>query len=289
VPGLVFTAGSIILCPEVWSLPSYDIKGTPSQKRLQSLSDQISANPKDPKPYIDRAEFWVDYMMLTRARADIDSSIGIVPTGAAYVWLAKLSIDPNKPSDNKMACVYLKKARSVSSNDLQGLIRTANAYTQFKMFDRSVECYDDALKLRPGDLNLIDWKAINLMKEGHFKDAIVAATYVLSKLPPKEKIETLKKVKVKENSMQFTLFKLHADAYKTRGISLLKLHSYAVALPDLNTALELAPGDEQLLKARSEVYLKLGKPDLAEIDLRNTKGDIDFLFENAPFASGTHK
>jgi tetratricopeptide (TPR) repeat protein len=283
LPCLVLSSGSLFLCPEARSIPSYEIKGTPTQIRLQSLNNQIAANPKDPKPYIDRAEFWIDYMMLSRARADVERSINIAPTGAAYVWMAKLSIDPTNSGDHKMARMYLEKARSVSSHDLQGLVKTAFTYSELKMFDSAVECLDAALKLQPGDWNLINWKSQNARKAGHIKDALADADYLLSKLPPAQKLESLKKAK--ENSSQAIHYRIHADAYKTRGLCLVSLHSYAEALPTLNTALELIPDDSPLLKARAEVYRKLGKPDLADADMRKAKKDVDFFFDNAPFSS----
>jgi tetratricopeptide (TPR) repeat protein len=246
---------------------------------LQGLSAKILANPNDPKPYIERAEFWTGYMMLSRARADIDRSIAIAPTGAAYVWLAKLSASTNP--DTKEACAYLAQARKCSTHDLQGLLKTGETYSELRLYELAIECQSAALKLQPGDANIIDWRARNLMKAGHFREAISGASYVLSKLPPSQKLPVLKGAK--EGSMQATVFELNADAHKTRGISLANLHRYTEALPDLSLALEFWPGSPELLNARAEVYRKLGKPKLAEQDLRTTTGNKDFWFKNAPF------
>ena len=85
--------------------------------------------------------------------------------------------------------------------------------------------------------------------------------------------------------MKVTLFELQSDGHRVRGISLAKLHRYAEALPDLSLALELLPGNAQILETRAEVYRELGKPKLAEQDLRTTTANKDFIFRNALFSS----
>jgi tetratricopeptide (TPR) repeat protein len=222
-------------------------------------------------------------MMLSRARADIERSISIAPTGSAYVWMAKLSIDPANPGDHKLARSYLEKARSISSQDLQALMRASFTYCELRMFDASVECLDAALKLHPGDWNILRFRAQSTMRAGHYKDALAGADFLLKALPPTKKMEAIKKKK--ETSSEVVHYRIHADCCEVRALSLTALHLYADALPALNIALEITPDDNELLKARAEVYRHFGKTSLADADLRKTKKNTDFFFDNAPFSS----
>lgn len=265
------------------AIPAYEIKGTSAQIRLQNLSERIRSKPKDPEAYVARAEFWLNYAMMGRAKNDLEQSIAIAPNASAYVWLAKINVEPDKNGENKIARGYLEKARAVGSRDLQGLLKTANAYTEIKAYKSAVECFESALKLQPGDLNIICWRALAYMNAGRFKDAIAGASYVLSKSGPIKILDPKKKLK--DTSPEFTAFALHLQSLRARGVSLASLHRDAEALPDLTTALELAPGDHQLLKSRAEVYRRLGKKNLADKDLRLLEENREFIYENALFSS----
>ena len=213
----------------------------------------------------------------------IERSLSIAPTGMAYVWLAKLSSDSANPNDHKAACACLKKARSISSQDLPALVQTGLTYSELNMFDASTDCYDAALKLHPGDWNLLRWKAQSMMRAGHYKEALAGANFLLSKLPPIKKRNELGKAK--EGSSEVIHYRLYVDACKVRALSLVALHSYAEALPALNISLGIMTDDSELYAARAEVYRKLGKPNLADADIRKSKKERDFLFDNAPFAT----
>lgn len=251
-----------------------------SQRQLQQLSTSIRANPTNPQPYLRRAEFWIEFMMIDRARTDLERSIAIAPTGAAYALLAKITATSN--AGKTKALEYLQKGRNCSAHDMHGLLHVADVYSLLDKYDAAIECDDAALKLQPNDWNITDWRARNMMRAGHYKEAIAGATYVMEKLPPLEKIPAMKGTKM--GSMKMTLFELQTDTRRTRGLSFVALHRYSEALPDLSLALELAPTDRELLKARAAVYQALGKPKLAEEDLRRMNESRNFLFDNAPFA-----
>lgn len=274
-----------VACCTTTSLPpaigaNVDIQDPVAQRKLQRLTADIQAKPQDPQPYIERADFWTDYMMLTRARKDVERSMAIRPTGSAYAWLAKAAAANDTGTKN--AVELLDKGRKCSSNDMQGLLKVAEVYYQLKMHNQAIECDEAALKLHPGDLNITCWLARNKMRAGKYKDAIDECNYVLSKLPPWEKPSDMKGAKYE--TVKTMLFTLHAESYKTRGMSLVALHKYAEAVPDLSLAIGVMPTNTELLTARAEAYRKLGKPALAEKDLGVISGNKKFIFDNALFS-----
>lgn len=219
----------------------------------------------------------------------MEQSIKIHPTGEAYFWLGKVSLNP---PENKESLGYFSKARTLGAQDFSTLSKLGEEYGVLHLFDKAEEAYTAALAAKSlpenGDIFIRSYRARTYLQHKKFPQAMSDATIVLKRaqqILPASRLTAQSAKPSHSNPVEMAMQRTYINAAKTRALACVGLRDYNKALEYLNGALKLSPEDVDLLDGRALVYEKTGKPALAAKDRSTRKERMDFIYNNALFSS----
>jgi tetratricopeptide (TPR) repeat protein len=215
-----------------------------SSEAVVSLQKAVEDAPDDQGLRLTYARLLVDIKEYEKARVEFEKLHQAAPDDAELLYtLGLLSLESQRLDDAEK---YMMMLIRLNQREGEAQYYLGRIYESRKQYDVAIDWYQ---QVHVGDykfdarLRVADMLGIS----GRTEEAI-------------EHLDAMLKGSQSDGSL--------VRIYITKGELLRSARQYAPALKVLNTALEIVPGNNDLLYARALVAEKLGRIDLLESDLR---------------------
>lgn len=225
---------------------------------LSRLTNIIAKNPKDTKPYLERAIYYAHHDKFNEALADINAALDINEKDpAVYISLSEVYMYSGKM---QRALDALKKAHGLDPNNAEIDVATARVYLTMSDYKQTFTALREALKKNPDN----------------------AEAFFISGLANEEMGDTIKAI----DSYQSAVAKnnKHYDALKQLGI-LFSLRHDPLAIDYLRNAASLRPKSPDPLYVLGMHYQDNNEPDKA-LSVYQEILQIDSTFKLAHYNTG---
>ncbi len=236
----------------------------PNDPYYKQLLEQCTAHAKTSKPFVN-SYFNSEENLSKGDKALIYNGLAYSQSGddekAAAEFSKAIALNGNNiVAYNDRGTVYLKlkeysqaiddfsKAVSINPSYALAYRNRAIAYGTLGQYEKSIEDYSQAIKINPNDGSYYRGRGTAYGVTKQFQKAIDDYSKAI-KLDPRDEV-----------------------AYSNRGGIHIMLLECEQALADLSKAIELNPNDRDAHHMRAQIYEKLGKHDLAELDSQSAKG-----------------
>jgi tetratricopeptide (TPR) repeat protein len=181
------------------------------------------------------------------------------------------------------------RALALDSRDGEAYSIRGKVYFKYEQFDHAHADFDRALQVKPDlvDSGLYQYRAECFMEKQAYQQAVLDLQHAIRLYPTFFAYSLLGRVYYKQNKLEesiqcFTksiaLNKKSFWTYKDRADSYVRLRQYAKALSDYAKFIELNPTAPVGYNARAQLYLKMGKKELADEDLKRAQ-KLEKVFE----------
>jgi tetratricopeptide (TPR) repeat protein len=215
-----------------------------SDEAIVSLQKAVAANPSDQTLRLTYARLLVDIKEYDKARAEFEKLLEASPDDAELLYtLGLLSLEAQRLDDAEK---YLMMLIRLGERDGEAQYYLGRIYENRKQYDKAIEWYE---QVHVGDyqfdarLRIADMLGLS----GRTDEAI---EYLDSMLQGSQSNGSLVRI------------------YVAKGELLRVARRYEDAMEVFNTALEIVPGNSDLLYARALVAERLGRIDQLEADLK---------------------
>ena len=215
-----------------------------ADEAVQSLEKAVAANPQDQNLRLTYARLLVDVKEYERARAEFEILHQASPDDAELLYtLGLLSLESQRLDDAEK---YMKMLVNLNQRQGEAQYYLGRIYENRRLYEEAIEWYQ---QVRDGEyqfdarLRIADM----LGESGRVDEAIAHLDAML-----------------KGSQSDGSLVRI----YVTKGELFRAARQYSEAMEVFNTALEIVPGNSDLLYARALAAEKLGRIDLLEADIR---------------------
>lgn len=211
------------------------------QRALADYNKAVALAPQNPELYRQRGNVYERLGDYARAESDYSQAIqmaprtpdGYISRGNVYVTLRKYDA----------AIVDYSSAIKLDSNDFKAYVGRSLAHIGKGNYDQAIADCNESIRLNPRDDGSFNNRGLASANKGDFNRALL------------------------DYSEAIRLNPANARAYGNRGHVHFYSKDYDKALADYNEALRIMP-QVNVYKSRALLYRKLGKPDMAEADMK---------------------
>jgi serine/threonine protein kinase/tetratricopeptide (TPR) repeat protein len=211
---------------------------------------------------------------LERALADYNKAVALAPQNAE-LYRRRGSVYERLGDYARAEFDYSQMIRL--SPAPEGYISRGNVYVALRRYDDAIVDYSNAIRLAPSDFKAYAGRSLAHIGKGNYEGAIADCNESI-RLNPRDDgsfnnrgLAFANKGDLSRALLDYSeavrLNPANARAYGNRGHVHFDGGSYDKALADYNEALRIMP-QVNVYKSRALLYRKLGKPDLAEADMK---------------------